>query len=152
MPEMLFSTTINRPIRTVFQLITDLEHYDTWLPPSDLYAKIINVSHGPPGVGTTYLDKGPTRTMQGEITEFSSPTHVKFHQHTRLRGMGLEGKVDIQIQYLLESLQQGTQVTRTATIALQGSIKLLQPVLMRAIRKENERILDALKTHLEAEK
>ncbi|MBD0343635.1 MAG: hypothetical protein ICV63_02110 [Coleofasciculus sp. Co-bin14] len=59
--------------------------------------------------------------------------------------------MDIKIQYTLQTVENGTEVTRDFTLYVLGILKLMQPILVSTIRKENERILQVMKTYLEAQ-
>lgn len=151
MPEMQFHCLVNRPIDVVFQLITDLGNYDKWLPPSNLFTEVSTISDNPIRRGTTYINRGPSALMQGEVTDLVAPTQVSFHQVTRFKRFGLQGGIEIEIHYVLESFESGTRVTRNVTFALFGPLKFLQPLLLRGIRRESERILQEVKTYLESQ-
>ncbi len=146
---MQFKTTINQPIEVVFQLITDLAHYDQWLPSSTLFNAVTTVSENPIRLGTTYVDKGRSSKLIGKVTEFQPPTRVAFREGTHVKLLVLEVGLDIQIQYALNAIDGSTEVTRTHTLSTAGMLKLLQPVIIRPIWKENERILQMMKAHLE---
>lgn len=151
MPKLQFHCLVNRPIDTVFQLITDLGNYDKWLPPSNLFSGVSTISDLPIRRGTTYINSGPSAVMQGEVTDLIAPTQVSFHQVTRFKRFGLRGGIDLSIHYVLESFESSTQVTRNISVALLGFLKFLQPLILRGIRQENERILQVLKTYLESQ-
>ncbi len=151
MPEMQFHCMIKRPTEAVFQLITDLSNYDKWLPPSDVFIGTSTISDNPIKNGTTYLDRGPSAVLRGKVTTLIPPTQVSFYQATRFKKLGLSGEIAISASYALEPLENGTQVTRNISLTLAGILKLLQPVLLRRIRQENERILQMLKTYLESQ-
>jgi uncharacterized protein YndB with AHSA1/START domain len=148
---MQFNIVINSPIDTVFSLITDLKNYDKWLPASDIYSEVTQISDADLKLGTTYIDKGTSTVMQGEITEFYPPCHVTFSQTTQFKLLMFNTRMDIQIKYTLQTVENGTKVTRDFTLYVLGILKLMQPVLMNTIRKENERILQVMKTYLEAQ-
>ena len=76
MPAMQFRTIIQQPPEPIFDLITDLTHYDAWLAPSTLFTGVTHISDTPIKAGTTYQDTGPSATLQGVISEFSPPTRI----------------------------------------------------------------------------
>jgi hypothetical protein len=55
----------------------------------------------------------------------------------------------IEMRYTLAAEGDATRVTRHLTVKPSGGFSLLQPVLLRAIRKESERILATMKAYLE---
>jgi uncharacterized protein YndB with AHSA1/START domain len=148
---MQFSIVINRPIDTVFSLITDLKNYGKWLPASNIYSEITQISDAEVKLGTTYIDNGISMVMQGEITEFYPPCHITFSQKNQFKLLMFNLGMNIQIRYTLETVENGTKVTRDFTLYVLGILKLMQPVLVGTIRKENERILQVMKTYLEAQ-
>lgn len=151
MPQLHFTTTINRPIDSVFNLIADLPNYNKWLSTSNLFAQTMNMSDNPIKLGTTYVDKGPQSTMQGKITAFQPSTRLTFYQFTQFKLLIFPAGLDIQIQYTLEKLENGTRLNRDTTVNTQGIARFAQPFLLNSIRVENERILRLMKAYLEAQ-
>lgn len=149
MPPRQFCIGIDSPIDRVFNLITDLKNYDKWLPPSNIFYEIKQISDNPVKLGTTYIDQGASTAMRGKIIELHPSTDVTFHQTTQFKMLLFNARMDIQIQYTLETVENKTRVTRDFTLNVQGILKLMQPVLVSTIRKENERILQAMKAYLE---
>jgi uncharacterized protein YndB with AHSA1/START domain len=148
--ELHFTTDIHCPVEAVFGLIADLSHYSRWLSSSNLYAEMAFVSDDPIKLGTTYVDQGQSSIMKGSITVFEPPTRIRFEQHTQIKLMGLDGGLDIQTDYTLANAGGITHLRRDVVFTTQGILKLAQPILTRSIRKENERILQKMKTYLEA--
>jgi uncharacterized protein YndB with AHSA1/START domain len=149
MAEMQFRTMINRPPEDVFALIADLANYHTWLPPSNLFDKLPDISDNPAKLGTTYVDQGQTIPLRGEVTEFQPPTRITFRQSTQIKRLGLTSGLDIQIRYTLTAIEGGTRVVRDIQLNVGGILKLLEPILIRQIRAENERILAMMKGWME---
>jgi uncharacterized protein YndB with AHSA1/START domain len=148
MPDMQFTTTIHAPPEQVFNLISDLPNYGKWLPPSSLYGSVTQYSDLPVREGTQYVDQGKTSRMTGAVTEFDPPKRITFKQTT----VSVFGQLTIQICYTLESAGDGTRVLRETTIMPSGGFLLLQPAILGPIRRENERILEQMKTYLETKK
>jgi len=147
MTRMHFQTTIQRNKETIYALLIDLQGYPSWLSASSLYRAPLETSDNPIQIGTTYRDNG----LHGRVTELVPESRITFMQTTQLKLLGLPGGLDIQIHYALEpSDNLSTQVIRDVTIKTHGVLLFVQPVLLRAIRKENERILQRLKWYLEA--
>jgi hypothetical protein len=63
----------------------------------------------------------------------------------------LRADIDVHIRYTLDPQGSATTVTRVLdlTIEMPGLMKLAQPFVLRAFRKENERIMAELKRHVE---
>lgn len=142
---MDFTIDIAAPREQVFALIADLPNYRRWLSPSNLYNTTTQVSDTQITLGTTYVDRSKQATLHGRITEFRPPDTIAFHQETQMS----IGRLIIEIQYRLEALGAGTRVYRTTTPKLSGVIVLLQPVIVRSIRRENTRTLQMMKRYLE---
>lgn len=64
----------------------------------------------------------------------------------------LNGNVDIRIRYTLEPVEGATSVVRALdlTLNLPGLQRLAEPLIVRAFRRENTRLLAELKRYVEA--
>lgn len=142
---MQFTTTIHAPPEQVFNLIADLPNYGKWLPSSRLYGAVTQYSDLPVRKGTQYVDQGKTSRMTGAVTEFDPPRRITFKQTS----VSVFGQLDIQIRYTLEPTGDGTRMLRETTVTPSGGFRVLQPVILEPIRKENERILERMKVYLE---
>jgi uncharacterized protein YndB with AHSA1/START domain len=142
---MQFTTTIHAPPEQVFNLIADLPNYGKWLPSSSLYGAVTKYSDLPVRQGTQYVDQGKTSRMTGAVTEFDPPRRIAFRQTT----ISAFGQLDIQIHYTLKPTGDGTRVLRETTVTPSGGFRVLQPLILGPIRKENERILEMMKAYLE---
>ncbi len=149
MPVLTFTTEIEGSAEAIFAAIADLTGYHRWLPASDSFGGIRDVSPTPVGLGTTYVDEGPAGTRHGSIVEFAPPTNVTFHQPMRVT-KPIEGSIDIDVCCTLVPKGGTTRVIRKLTIRPRGLLVLVQPLILRAFRRENERVLAALKSHVEA--
>jgi uncharacterized protein YndB with AHSA1/START domain len=143
---MDFTVDIASPVERVFALIADLPNYHRWLPASGLYGATTQVSETPVTLGTTYVD-GKQAPLHGRVTEYRPPVALAFHQESRL----LLSRLTIDIHYRLEPLGAHTRVYRTTTPRLSGVFALLQPLIVRPIRRENLRTLAMMKQYLEHE-
>jgi uncharacterized protein YndB with AHSA1/START domain len=151
MPDLHFTTLIEGPAETIFALIADLPHYDRWLPGSGSFGTITEIAPLPVGLGTTYVDAGPTGTRRGEVTEYDPPTRIAFRQPMELKGRFPGGTIDIHLRNTLEPGETATRVNRDLTFQVHGLLKVAQPLVAREFRKENERVLSALKRYVEEE-
>ncbi|MBA3873372.1 MAG: SRPBCC family protein [Anaerolineae bacterium] len=146
MPSLHFSTTIKAPPQAVFDRLADFAHYDNWLPSSNLFKTVMEITDNPVQQGTKYVDNG----LHGEVTVCQPPQNLTFHQVTNLKLLGfIPAGLDITIAYQLKADEAGTDLTRDVTVQMNGALKLLQFMLVRSIAAENRRILAALKLGLE---
>ena len=107
----------------------------------------------PVRLGTTYLDSGPLGQRPGSVTEYDPPKHIAFH-HTMLLKKGLlTGNVEVNVRYTFEPVEHATNVIRALdlTIEMPWYLKLVEPLVLRAFRKENERLMAELKSYVEAQ-
>src|SRR5476649_525677 len=142
MPKLRFSVNIQSSAETIFAVIVDLPGYHRWLPGSESFGTISDISSEPIGLGTTYVDAGPSGKRYGSIVEYMPPTNITFHQPMHVTGL-LRGTIDININYTLESEHGVTRVIRDLTIRPRGLLILVQPLIASAFRRENERLLSA---------
>jgi uncharacterized protein YndB with AHSA1/START domain len=149
MPEMHFSVLINGSAETIFALLADLEHYDRWLPGSAEFGSIIEIAPLPVGLGTTYIDAGPSGVRHGTVTEFDPPRHLSFHQPMLVKRGMVRGTIDIHVRQNLEPEDQMMRLTRDLTLNIHGLLKAVQPVVIAGFRRENERMLRILKQYVE---
>jgi carbon monoxide dehydrogenase subunit G len=149
-----FTARIEGSPETIFDLIADMPNYGRWLPGSDAFGGTTEVSPYPVRLGTTYLDAGPAGERPGSVTGFDRPTSIAFH-HTMLIKRGpLIANVDVHIRCTLEPDAGATTVTRVLdlTVAIPGPLRLAEPLVASAFRKENARILAELKRYVEAQR
>jgi carbon monoxide dehydrogenase subunit G len=145
-----FTTTINVPPQVVFDRIADFAHYNQWLPASNLFKSVMEISENPVRLDSTYIDKGTNATMYGRVTAYHPPEKIAFHQVTQIKVLGLAvAALEVTIAYQLASWSGGTNLTRDVTVQASGLLKLIQSRLLRGIAAESQRILAALKKGLE---
>lgn len=149
MPDLHFTTLIEGSAETVFALIADLAHYDRWLPGSQTFGEITQISPLPVGLGTTYIDAGPSGTRHGEVTEYDPPTRISFNQPMKVKQGLLTGTIDIHLRHTLEPVEQMTRLNRDLTLHVHGLLTVAQPFVIASFRRENERMLLALKGYVE---
>ena len=130
---------------TIFDLIVDLRGQERWLGKSSSFRGTHEISSGPVVLGTTYREPGPFGVRNGTVTEFMRPTTVAFHQP--MSGRFHTGTIDVLMRYTLAPGAGVTHVRRVVTLEIPGSLKLLQPVLVRAFAHESRRTLLALKAY-----
>lgn len=148
---MKFHIAVERSSETVFELIRNLNGYKSWLPASEVFMEIIDISDYPVKIGTTYVDKGSATKIHGEVTEMEPPKLIAFQQTMNFKRGMLSGSSTISVRYSLqEAGGRKTLVTRELKMRTTGVFMVTRPVLAMVIRKENERILRHMKTYLEA--
>jgi len=136
---------IGCPAETIFDLITDFKGQDRWLTTSSAFRGTTAISSDPVVLGTTYTEPGPFGVRHGTVTEFERPARITFHQPMTMRLQA--GTVDITLRYTLTPAGGSTHVTRVVTIDIPWSLKVIQPVIIRAFRVESGRTLLALKAY-----
>jgi uncharacterized protein YndB with AHSA1/START domain len=136
---------IGCPAETIFDLITDFKGQDRWLTTSSAFRGTTAISSDPVVLGTTYTEPGPFGVRHGTVTEFERPARITFHQPMTMRLQA--GTVDITLRYTLTPAGGSTHVTRVVTIDIPWSLKVFQPVIIRAFRVESGRTLLALKAY-----
>ena len=145
MTEIPAEADIRCPAETIFDVIVDFRGQDRWLKPSSSYHGTVEVSSDPVMLGTTYREPGPFGVRHGRVTEFERPTAITFHQPMTMRLRA--GTVDVVMRYTLTPVDGITRVRRLVTLGIPRSLKLVQPVLIRAFRTESRRTLLALKAY-----
>lgn len=145
MTELKLDADIDGPAERIFGLITDFGGQDRWLPRSSSFRGTTMLSDGPVTLGSRYRESGPFGVRNGTVTEFQPPAKVTFHQPMTLRLHA--GTIDVTVVYTLTPAAGLTRLTRIVTLEIPRSLRLVQPVLIRAFRKESTRTLLALKAH-----
>lgn len=132
-------TTIARPIEEVFDYAVDLRNELEWNPNVEAMVK---VTDGPIGVGTRMSGKW-TKSKQIELacTEYQRPS-----RWTWVNG----GPVAVTLNISLTEDDGGTRLESTFDATPNGLFKLVFPIFIRMMRKEEAENMINLKTHLEA--
>ena len=148
-----FTARIKGSPEVIFDLIADMPNYGRWLPGSQAFGGTTEVSPYPVRLGTTYMDAGPAGQRPGSVTAYDPPRHIAFH-HTMLLKQGpLSADINVHIRYTAEPVEGETLVLRELdlTIQIPDWIKIAEPFVLYAFRKENVRILAELKRYVEAQ-
>jgi uncharacterized protein YndB with AHSA1/START domain len=143
MTELKLETDIGCPAEKVFDLITDFGGQERWLAPSSSFRGTTVISPGPVALGTKYRESEPFGVRNGTVTEFERPAKVTFHQPMTIRLHA--GTIDVTVRYTLTPSAGSTHVSRVVTLGVPWLLKLFQPMLVSAFRKESNRTLLALK-------
>jgi uncharacterized protein YndB with AHSA1/START domain len=148
-----FTARIDGTPKAIFDLIADMPNYGRWLPGSDAFGATTEVSPYPVRLGTTYLDAGPSGRRPGSVTEFDPPTHIAFRQTMVAKKGPLTANIDVRIRYTFEPVDGATFITRDLdlTVRISGLLKIADPLVVSAFRKENVRLLPELKRYVEAQ-
>jgi hypothetical protein len=149
MIEIASEADVQRSAGTIFAVIIDFRGQDRWLSKSSVFRGTTEISSDPVTLGTTYREPGPAGLRRGTVTELERPTKLTCHQPLT---MPLHvGTVDVTLRYALTPTgSESTHVKRVVTLWVPWSLKLFQPVLVRAFRRESERTLLALKVFAES--
>jgi len=143
MVQLEFEADIPAAAETVFDTVVDLRGYGRWLGSSSAYPGTTEISTDPIATGTTYVERGPSGVRHGTVTELDRPARVTFHQPMTMRPR-LLGVIDIRVTYTLAPTPEGVHLTRVVTLGIGWPLRLLQPVVVRQIRGESRRTMDAL--------
>jgi len=146
MTELKLEADIGCPAEKVFDLITDFGGQDRWLAPSSSFRGTTVLTSGPVALGTRYRESEPFGVRNGSVTEFERPARVTFHQPMTIRLHA--GTIDVTVRYTLTPDAGSTHVTRMVTLGIPWPLKLFQPVLAGAFKKESSRTLLALKAYV----
>jgi uncharacterized protein YndB with AHSA1/START domain len=150
MPAIPAEADIRCPADQIFDLITDFRGQERWLAKSSAFRGTTEISSDPVTLGTTYREPGPFGVRNGTVTEFERPAKITFHQPMTMRLHA--GTVDVILRYTLRPASSAgmTHVARVVTLTVPPSLRLVQPVLVRAFRTESARTLGALKAYADA--
>jgi uncharacterized protein YndB with AHSA1/START domain len=148
MIELRWEADIRASAERVFSLLAGLRDYDRWLPRSSSFKGTNNISEGPIGVGTTYIEPGPFGVRHGKVTEFVPPTRLSFEQPMTMKPQAL-GVIGIRLSHTLTPGVDSVHLLRALQIEPQGPVKFALPFVMLAFRAENARMIKTLKAFAE---
>jgi uncharacterized protein YndB with AHSA1/START domain len=143
--EVRLEAEIHCAAEQIFDVIVDFRGQDRWLAKSVAFRGTSEISSNPVTLGTTYREPGPFGVRNGTVCEFERPARIAFHQPMTIT-LHL-GTVDLMTRYTLTPQAGSTLVRRVVTIGIPRSLKLAQPLLVRAVRVESGRTLRALKAY-----
>jgi len=136
---------IDRPIEEVFAFLADGENDRKFSP---RVVEIAKTTDGPPGVGTIYAstvkDAGMTTKREFKLTQFDSPTRIRWTELSKNLVTAREGGYD------LEPDGDGTKMTIHNFLEGHGFGKLLTPLALRAARKDADAFSQRIKRAVEA--
>jgi uncharacterized protein YndB with AHSA1/START domain len=148
-----YTSTVAAPPRLVFSLLSDMPHYDRWLPPSGQFSATTDVQPYPVQLGSRYHDGKPGepgKDWWGTVTCFQPPGSIDFHHTIGVRQ--LLATVDVHIHYSFEHYDTGTVVNRWLILDIRMPVvfRPLRPVITARFDKENVRTMAAVKQYAEA--
>ncbi len=137
------SVFIERNPDVVFDFATDLDYVSTWIPE---ITRIEKLTDGPLASGSQFRE---TRKMGGR--EHSSIIEVSEHERPRVhaasaRCMGCVATY----RYTFEPEGGGTRIDLHAEVVGSGLAKLIAPMLLAMMKKQDGGQLDRLKTAIES--
>src|SRR6478752_3718103 len=141
-------TTIDRPMKAVFDRVADLAGYETWMHRTGLFRRCGQTSDGPLGRGTAYFDATRMGTFHGEVTDYEPSARIGFRETLRWFGSDL---MEARPNYILEADRDKTIVHHVAEGELFGVMRLMKPVAALLARSERARTVKSLRRSLESE-
>jgi uncharacterized protein YndB with AHSA1/START domain len=132
---------LNRPVEQVFAFLMDTDKLTTWQ--SNLI-KIEKITEGPLRLGSRFQEVrrlGRRESeIQGEITAFEPNKRFETKTFTQPQ---------VTVSYLLEPEDGGTRIKHTFVMFTRGFMRLLEPIIAKSIREENDLDFENLKRILE---
>jgi carbon monoxide dehydrogenase subunit G len=139
------TVVIDRPIDEVFAFLADGENDKKFSPRVQQIAK---TTDGPPGLGTVYAstvkDAGMTTKREFKLTEFESPTRIRWAELSKNLVVASEGGYD------LTPAGEGTQLTVFNVLEGRGVGKVIAPLALRSARKGADAFAQSIKAAVEA--
>ena len=133
---------LNRPVEQVFAFLMDTTQLTTW---QTNLIKIDKLTEGPLRMGSRFLEVrrlGRRESeIQGEITSFEE--NKRFETRTLT-------KPQVAVSYFLEPEDGGTRVKHRFVMLTSGFMRLLEPLIAKSIREENDLDFKNLKRLLES--
>jgi carbon monoxide dehydrogenase subunit G len=137
---------IDRPIEDVFAFLADGENDRKFSPRVQRMAKL---TEGPTAVGTVYAstvkDAGLKTERQFEITEFESPTRIRWTEISKNLVTAVEGGYD-----LTPTPEGGTRLRVFNVLEGHGIGKLIAGLALSAARKDADAFAHRIKAAVEA--
>ena len=135
------TVTIDRPPATVFAYLANLENLPRW---NYALSETRQLTPGPPGVGTRYLQ---SRTIPVHTEE--SLEIVELIPDQKLTVQGTLSSLPAVLSYTRQAVDGGTILTNTVDLQASGPLKLLAPIAVGRIKSAVAANLAVLKLLLE---
>lgn len=145
---LFFEATFAAPPERVFDLLADLRGYDAWLPRSVVFKGTSEVSPGPIGAGTTYVERSIWGVRRGAVTRFERPSELAFDQPMTLNPRWL-GRIEIRLRQKLVATDAGTYLTRELDLNFHGPVRCIGGAVAAMFATEIRRMIAALEQHIE---
>ena len=137
------SVTVDRPVAEVWDFISNFENTTRWSR-GVLHAR--QTSDGPLRVGSTLQTVvkafGRRRTADYLVTEYEPNRAFAFEVSA--------GAMSSRARFSVEPAGAGTRLTASGEAAVTGFFKLLEPILVRTLKRHSEADLANVKRILEA--
>jgi len=142
----LFKTSIviQRPVETVFAMVSNYQNSSLWVSGALEHQKM---SPGPIGVGTVIRTAGHFMGQRVEATR----TVVAYEPPVRYAFRSAYQQVPFTTAFVLEPVPNGTRLTATVQGEPTGLYKAAMPLILNLIRQQLEGDLRRLKKLLEEE-
>jgi uncharacterized protein YndB with AHSA1/START domain len=139
------TVVIDRPIEDVFAFLADGENDPKFSP---RVLEIAKTTDGPPGVGTVYAstvkDAGMKTKREFRLTEFESPTRIRWAEISKNLVTAPEGGYDLAAE------GSATRLTVHNVLEGHGFGKLIAPLALRSARNGADDFGRAIKAAVEA--
>lgn len=143
MMELSCSIVINRPVEEVFSYMTDAKNLSNWM--SEL-VEAKQTSEGPVGVGTTI--SAVANVLGRRIENIQEVT--AYEPNGKFAIKAISGPAINEDKFSLESVAEGTKVTRTTKGEVGGFFRMAEPLVVRMLTRQFETNFANLKDLLEA--
>jgi carbon monoxide dehydrogenase subunit G len=138
------STQIARTRAEVFDFLTDLDNLKRW---QTGVIQTKSLMEGPVRVGYQFTETA--KVGPWTLNTVSTVTDLKTNERFAFQ-VKSAGPLDCDVQFDLQPVAGGTRLTITGAGRLKGMWRLLQPMLVRELRKETQTELATIKLLLEA--
>ena len=139
-----FEIRIHRPVEDVFASLADVTTYTRWQPGLVEYRQ---TSAGPLAVGSTGIE---VRTVMGQRNE-STWQVTELIPPTTYTVKGTSGPLAYEIAHMLQQADSSTKLHVHFQAQPSGLLKIAEPVLAGAVRRDFEAGYQNLKALLESE-
>ena len=133
---------LNRPVEQVFAFLMDTTQLTTW---QTNLIKFDKITEGPLRMGSRFQEVRRTgrreSAFQAEITAFEPNKRFETRTFT---------KPQVTVSYSLEPEDGGTRVKHRLVMFTSGLMRLLEPMIAKSIREENDMDFENLKRVLES--
>ena len=132
---------LNKPVEQVFAFLMDPSKLSTWQ--SNLI-KSEPLTEGPLQEGSRFREirriQGRESEIEGEITALEPNKRLETRTMTKPQAM---------VSYILDPDQGGTRLKYKFVLITSGPMRLMEPIMAKAIKKDSETDFETLKQILE---